>query len=439
MVKSLLYDNVPAVLLVGGVHLRALGLLINGSEELRSSVLERVVLNSISVLVSSGVPYHLVDEAVGSPSTGSLLKLFAYSSRVPGVGRCLEVLAPKIISFSVYVERGDAERARVLAEEVLNAGSSFFGVVMVAILEGMPRGYHRHRAPALVDIPEEFAEKLVSLLREYNVSIGEVLARYSIAELVELYERLMSAAGAELVLGNRGSAASGSEWYGGLPPGVSVDEDVLRPAIVGSQGAGAGYPTADSESGEVGASGPRVRELLNRIPPRVLATAIDMASSASFGRYLGGTAEQRRVVQYASPVDREGVPEWWLALAAIAVAASVGGLYHLALRSGVVGSLRLTGGRGPGIVVDSAADLSPVVRLFWRVVSRLATAVGVRILPPDTHREIVEKLGSRVDDVTSAGLRRLGKLYEVVRYSREAPRELVERELKSLEGLLGEE
>ncbi len=435
LAKSLLHSTTPAVLVVGGVHLKALVLLINGSEELPPSVLERAILNSISSLVSAGAPYHLVDEALSSPSTSSLLKLLAYSTRVPGVGRCLEGLAPKIVSFCVYVERGDIERARALAEEVLNAGSALFGIVMASVLDGAPR-YGRW-TPALEDLPEEFAEKLVAVLREHNISIGEVLARYSIAELAELYEKLIGAAGAGLVLGSETSSASGPGQLGGLPPGAGVDEDVLRPAIVGSQGASAGDPVTGTGSGGA-LSELQVRELLSRIPSRVLASAISIVRSASFREQLDMGVEPRREVQRASPVGRERAPELVLALAAVAVAASVGGLYHLALRSSRAGSLPQIVGRELGVEASSTADLGPAVRLFWRVVSRLASAVDVKILPSDTHREIVEKLGSRVDDLTSAGLRRLGKLYETARYSREKLGGVVERELESLRRFLGE-
>lgn len=437
LARSLLHGAAPAALLVGGVHLRALGLLINGSEELHVSALERLLLNSVSALISAGVPYQLVEEAVSSPSVGSLLRLFAYSSRVPSVGRCLEVLAPRVISFCIYAERGDVGRARALAEEVLNSGSALFGVLMVSALGRASPAGRGPRAPALDELPEEFAEKLVSILRERNVSIGEVLARYSIAELVELYEKLASAAGADLGPEVGGSAMSDLGRYGGVPPVAGVDEDLLRPALAGSQGVDSGRSPASAGSSGEPAGERRVRELLSRIPPSVLSSAVSIASGASFERYLGATRAPRAVAQPTDPADRGETPSWGPVLAAVAVAASVGGLYHLVLRGGGTSPLRWAGARRPVMEVRPAEELSPVVKLFWSVVGRLAAAVDVEILPSDTHREIVDKIGPRVDDVTSAGLRRLGKLYEAARYSRGVAREVLERELEALSRLLG--
>ncbi|MEM2499236.1 MAG: hypothetical protein QXU30_03685, partial [Sulfolobales archaeon] len=161
LARNLFNEPSLIVLVSGGVHLKALALLVNGTEELRSSTLEKTIVSSVSSLLSMGVPYQLIRDTMDNPTASNLLKLFAYASKNSSAETCLRNLTLKMISFVMHVERGNTGRARAIAEDVLNSMSLFFGSIMVSIVEKSPVGYVV-RAPSSGDISEEVLEKLIS-------------------------------------------------------------------------------------------------------------------------------------------------------------------------------------------------------------------------------------------------------------------------------------
>ncbi|MEM1747396.1 MAG: DUF4129 domain-containing protein [Sulfolobales archaeon] len=438
VVTELFNTSKPIVLVVGGVHLKALALLTNGTEEVRPTTLQKIVTSSVSSLLSMGVPYSLIKEALSNPTTGSILRLFAYASRASSAEKCLMNLTPRIISFVVYVERGNTARARAVAEDVLNSASLFFGSIMVSIAERLPAVYVAH-TPSYSDISEEILEKLISVMRESNISIGEALATYSIKDLIDLYEKLANNVKLDMTLqgsGNVGVIATPlNQTFSGE---MGLDEDVLRYSLIANPSRNGSSETTKS-SGEVEVvSEQEVNEVVSRLTYRVMTTVLDVVGKATFREYLARGVRQKESTPTYTPVNQDRVSNWELVVVALALAASAGGFSQLVLRKRYT---ELSLPKRVSINIDKEVyfvnKLNPTVRFFWDVVKRLLTKGDVEILPSDTHREIVEKLSSSVDDVTSAALRKLGKLYEVARYSKNPPDEVLMKDLEVLKNLLG--
>lgn len=429
------------ILTVGGIHLKAIGLLANGTEELQPRVLGRVVQASVSSLISAGLPYSVIEEAVINSSTSSLLRLLAYTSRARSPWACLEAVVLKALSFVMSVEKGYFERARTIAEEVTNARSLFIGFVMFSILERVPRG-RAIRASGPEDISDQAIEKLITVLKRLNFSIGDILAKYSVAELLELYERLASVAEVDTLLSSTSRTVGNISLLDGGVSGAELDEDVLRqPFVTAKPGeSGEGEPAGGSmrEEEAAGVGEQKIAELVSRIEQeRSILAVFDTVNKAGFREYLDSSLRQREATPTHVSMGRERPPDWWTVLALFAVAASVGSLYQLTVHRS---SARLDYTKGVsrgGTRKATPEGLNPVIELFWGVVNRLTTLSKVEIRLSDTHREIVEKLCPYVDDVVSAGLRRLGKLYEAVRYAKTPPTDLLARDLRYLEKLLG--
>ncbi|MEM1623194.1 MAG: DUF4129 domain-containing protein [Sulfolobales archaeon] len=438
VVAELFNTSKPIVLIVGGVHLKALALLTNGTEEVRPSALQKIVASSVSSLLSMGVPYSLIKEALSNPTTGSVLRLFAYATRASSSEKCLMNLTPRIVSFVVYVEKGNTARARAIAEDVINSASLFFGSIMVSIVERLPAAYLA-RTPSYGDISEEVLEKLISVIRERNISIGEVLATYSIKDLIDLYEKLANNAKLDMTL-------QGSDNVGVIATPLNrtfigemgLDEDVLRYPLIANASEGGSSETTKRGGEEEVVSEQEVSELVSRLTYRVMTTVLDIVDKATFREYLTRSVRQKGLTPTCTPVNRGRASDWELVVVALALAASAGGFSQLVLRKRHTElSLPKRVSINVGKEVYFVNKLNPTVRFFWDVVERLLTRGDVEILPSDTHREIVEKLSSSVDDVTSAALRRLGRLYEVARYSKNPPDEVLMKDLEVLKNLLG--
>lgn len=420
--------------------MKALELLINGSEDLQPRVFERVFLASASALVRAGIPYHLIEGALSSPSINSLIRLSAHIARALELGRCFDEVMLKVVSFSLHVENGNIGRAREIAEEVLIRRSAFFGAIMISTINLGSRKYSPHSSG--LEIPEEVLEKLISVLKEHDIDIGEVLAKYSLSELMELYEKLGGALEPALLLleENRRVTSAGLPRQNLLE--VDADEDTLRySAVTDSQGRNGLAKDVSSHAKEEVVSEQEIGKLVNRIPYQVVVEAFKVVSSASYREAnAGGSQLSSRDLLGRAPSEDERLTDWVLLFSMIVIAISVGGLSPIVLRRGTSRPVSLRKALEVGDTGTTITDLNPVVKFFWNVVDLFTATAKVRVLPSDTHREIVEKLGVKADDVESAALRRLCKLYEAVRYSgRAVPDELLRRELKVLRKLLLEE
>ncbi|MEM1815359.1 MAG: DUF4129 domain-containing protein, partial [Sulfolobales archaeon] len=289
------------------------------------------------------------------------------------------------------------------------------------------------------DISEEILEKLISVMRESNISIGEALATYSIKDLIDLYEKLANNVKLDMTLqgsGNVGVIATPlNQTFSGE---MGLDEDVLRYSLIANPSRNGSSETTKS-SGEVEVvSEQEVNEVVSRLTYRVMTTVLDVVGKATFREYLARGVRQKESTPTYTPVNQDRVSNWELVVVALALAASAGGFSQLVLRKRYT---ELSLPKRVSINIDKEVyfvnKLNPTVRFFWDVVKRLLTKGDVEILPSDTHREIVEKLSSSVDDVTSAALRKLGKLYEVARYSKNPPDEVLMKDLEVLKNLLG--
>ncbi|MCX8185239.1 MAG: hypothetical protein RMI56_01520 [Sulfolobales archaeon] len=427
------------VLTVGGEHLRALQILVNRSEELQPSLLKKVLSTSISSLILSGVPYDLVDEATSNPSVSSILKLLAYVSRLSELSSCLKDVVTGVLYFGLQLERGDIEKARTVAEEILNTRSIFLGTILVFTLEYPPPRLRATARP--IDISEEVVEKLVYVLSKYDVDIGEFLARYSISELLELFETVGSIEDLELVLrkidySNYSSTSINYELLG------DIDEDVFKYPLGGDRSSqrtvGGGNLSSNSSVVEIDISVVRydVDKLVSKIPQRVLASALDTISRATLSLDESKYRQLTRDRDTHHLEVRSKSPEWGTAAVLLAAAVFLGLLSLYVLHRDLSRSSLSSRAASRDMKTNSTASLNPAVELFWSTVTYLAAATKVEILPSETHREIVEKLESRVDSITSAALRKLGKLYELVRFSQDRVQHSLERDLEVLGKIL---
>jgi len=437
LARNLFNEPSLIVLVSGGVHLKALALLVNGTEELRSSTLEKTIVSSVSSLLSMGVPYQLIRDTMDNPTASNLLKLFAYASKNSSAETCLRNLTLKMISFVMHVERGNTGRARAIAEDVLNSMSLFFGSIMVSIVEKSPVGYVV-RAPSSGDISEEVLEKLISVIRGSSINIGEALATYSIEDLIDLYEKLTSDVRVDIAPQVSSNTTSITTLLNQGFEEMEVDEDVLRYSLI-TNVSREGSPKDVSKSSE-GAKvfdDQEVTEIVSKLTHRVMATVLNTIEKTTFKEYLIKSVQRRQSTLTHTPVNQDKESSWELVLASLVIAASLGGFSQLVFRKRYfelsLSKKALNLGREARLI----DNLNPVVKFFWDVVSQLLATRDVELSPSDTHREIVEKLSSNVDDVTSAALRRLGKLYEVARYSKSPSVELLMEDLEFLKSFLG--
>ncbi|MCS7099809.1 MAG: DUF4129 domain-containing protein [Sulfolobales archaeon] len=428
------------VLAMGGSHFKALQLLLGGAGELRPASLREVLSASVLSLVLSGVPYGLVEEVLSRPSISSLLKLLAYVSRFLTASKCFRDLVAEVVYFGLSLESGNVERARSVAEEVLNSNSIFFGTVLVLVLENPPTKLRT--SSRYVEISEEAVEKLVLALSRYDINLGEILAKHSISEILELLEVVGSIENLDLVLRRIDSInVSTLTEVRRLLAGLD-EEDVLRYSLGGESSPqrtpGGGSSGGSSSVEDVGERVAQhdIDRLVDKVPQRVLKSAIEAIDRAT----LSLSKSRGRPLAREGTTPSSGGSGDSLGLGAVAAlllaAASIGFLYPYVLR----GSSR----RFPrfGIVLSrdagalSTAGQHPVVEFFWKAVAHLAAVVKIEILPSETHREVVERLESRIDGVTSAALRRLSKLYELARFSRSGVPSSVGEDLEFLRKIL---
>ncbi len=424
--ENILYGNSTAVIALGGVHVRALMLLLYGSSEITPEIVERLIRVSVLNLIeTSRVGYEDIEELFHNPSLASLVRIYKRVGNDPLIGRCLNDVLIKLLGFGVYLERGDVAKARAVAEEVLSERSVFFGVLMLSIIEG--RTYVVGSSKPL-KISEEDLERLVSKLREMNVDLDEVLSKYSLTELIEIYESLKAVDKIDLQL-NTNASLVGVGW------GVEDVDDVLRQGAVSTQ---VSRENQESIPGGYAVPDPgKIGELVNRIPPKVIASAVSVVSTLSYSRTYAPTSgktpptylELRRQGSSLSSTELLGLI--FVAIAAMVVIPIVlRGTLRKEISEPLVRPLLVR-------TLPTTPELSAVIRVFWEVVTNLSIKVKVEVRPSDTHREIAEKLDPELDSVSSALLRRLSKLYEVARFSREVPEERLSRDLSIVKEMLG--
>jgi len=421
--RALLKGNNTAVIAVGGLHIRALRFLLYGSNEMTPEILEELIKVSISSLITTGVRYQDIEELVQNPSLASLARIYERVSRDPAIGKCLKDVLIKLLSFGVYLERGDVARARAVAEEVLSEKSVFFGVSMLSMVEG--RTYVVRQARP-VEISDEDLEKLVSKLRDMDIDLDEALSKYSLSELVELYESLKVIGNVSVQPGINGSmigtgqeteSADDALRQGTVSARVNQEESGLTPES---------YATPDPG---------KISELVSRIPPKVIASAVSVVVSTGYskaypqasGKTASPTYLNTRRQEQPSSVEIMGFVFVVIA-AVVAIPITLRGVFRREVLEPLV---------APSVRVPPAVtELSAAVRVFWEVVRDLSARARVEIRPSDTHREITRKLSSELDSVSSALLGRLSRLYEVARFSREVSEELIGRDLKKVEEML---
>lgn len=429
--EDVLHGNTTAVIALGGAHIRALMLLLYGSNEITSEVIEELVkVSALNLIETSRVSYQDIEELFHNPSLASLVRIYKRISVDPIISKCLgdDVLI-KLLSFGMYLERGDIARARVVAEKVLSERSVFFGVLMLSILES--RSYVIGSSKPL-EISEKDLERLVSKLREMNVDLDEVLSKYSLTELMEIYENLKALDNTDIRLNTNASLVS-TGWI------IEDVDDVLRQGAVNTQ---IGLEDQEPTPGNYTVLDPRrISELVNHIPPKVIASAVSVVSSLSYLRTYTPIFEKTSSSIYLEPRRQESPLSSAELLGLIFVAMAAVTTISIILR-GVLRKEIIEPPVRPSLVRTSPTTpelstvLSTVIRVFWEVVTNLSTKVKVEIRPSDTHREIAKKLGTQLDSVSSALLRRLSKLYEVARFSKEVSEERVSKDLSIVKEML---
>jgi len=408
--------DTPLPLVLGGAHLKAFNAILEG----RSTVLDidvRLALEaSARALTSLGIPVALVEGALSGSSYRDVLVLAL--SLDPGRNSpCVRELQAKVVLFGLYLERGDYSRAGKLAEDVLSTTSVLFGLALLGFVE-VPKAYVVVHQPQLAtEVPQELVAELVERLRELNVDLQEVLSRYSLLELVELYEELRKYSPevvlAALKYGNlTPTTAYGKPWE----VSEGLDEDLVRPGHYYGQGRSESSPTS-SPVRSVPAESVDISLALSRLPSKLISKAAEVASRASLAYRAWSTARAPEEVPRRAEVSTfEGHLATQVAIA-VAVATAIVPVVAATLRREPT-SLGLQQRWGyPHAPRLPVAYQSRVVEVFWRVVDVVGRRVGVRLGPADTHREIVSKLSSRLASEEAEALRELGKLYELARFS----------------------
>jgi len=407
--------STPLPLVLGGAQLKALKVVLEGRGTVLDTDVRLALEASAKALTSLGIPVALVEEALSGSSYRDVLAL-ALSLDPGRGGLCVKELQARVVLFSLHLERGDYSRAGKLAEEVLSSTSVFFGLAMLRLVE-VPTVYIAAQQPQLgADVPQELVEELVEKLRELNVDLQEVLSRYSLLELVELYEELKSYSPEVVLAALKYGNLTLTPTSGGLRDVVEgFDEDLVRPGWYYGQGLPLGNSTT-SPAQTTSAEHVDLSIALSRLPSKLISRAAEVASSVSLAYYTLSSARGSEEVLRRSEAR---ALESHLALQ-VAIATAV----VVALVPAVVAALRRGSSLGPPRrwVPSPLAHLpvayrNKVVELFWRAVDVVGRRVEVRVEPADTHREIVSKLSSKLGSVEAGALRELGRLYELARFS----------------------
>ena len=403
-------------LVLGGAQLKALKVVLEGRGTVLDTDVRLALEASARALASLGVSAALVEGALSGSSYRDILVL-ALSLDPGRGGLCVKELQARVVLFGLHLERGDHSRAGKLAEEVLSSTSVFFGLAMLRLVE-VPTVYIAARQSQRgVDVPQELVEELVEKLRKLNVDLQEVLSRYSLVELVELYEELKSYSPEVILVALKYGNLTLTPTSGGLREVVEgFDEDLVRPGWYYGQELPLGNSTT-SPAQVTSAERVDVSIALSRLPSKLISRAAEVASSVSLAYYTLGPARGfEEVLRRSEARALENHPALKVAIAT-AVA--------LALIPAVVAALRKGGssfGHPRGWAPPPPARLpvayrNKIIELFWRSVDVVGRRAEIRVEPADTHREIVGKLSSRLGSAEVMALRELGKLYELARFS----------------------
>ncbi|MCC6047165.1 MAG: DUF4129 domain-containing protein [Desulfurococcaceae archaeon] len=407
----------PLPLVLGGAQLKALNLVLEGRGTVVEGDVRSVLEASARALGYLGVPVALVEGALSGSSYRDVL-LLALSLDPRRGGPCVRELQTRVALFALYLERGDYPRAGKLAEEVLAANSILLGLAMLRLVEAPVAYVVAQRPGPAVEVSQELVEELVERLRELNVDLREVLSRYSLQELVELYEELKRYS-PEVVLAalRYGNLTLPPVYAGPRELGGDLEEDVVRPGVYYGQGERGGSPTTPGSTQSTAVDYADISLAIGRLPGRLISRVAEVASSVSLAHYSRASGrvpeEVPRRVEVAVPGSRPAIQ-----VAVVAAVASVAipvALVALRRTSRTPETLRRWVPAVPHY--PSTTYRNVVVEVFWRVIDVVGRRVRVRIGPSDTHREIVSRMSSSLGSAEAEALRELGRLYELARFS----------------------